>query len=396
MIFQTFDDKNQCVLFYEEGDFHEALGENSTHTWSYVPYLKEKENILYAQLFVEGQNLEKYLSPASLHEWHGLQHQMKACFVATGKVGLKIDEHCLYDLLPPHLLKKWAEIKNEGCEKVFATHKQPLNYDHLLKINKMVSHIKEQPLNLDLSQLIRITVQDKNIYKLITENPPYIKYNMFNTITGRLSTARGSFPVMTLAKKYRNILIPNNDWLFEMDYNACELRVALALLSQEQPDEDLHEWNLENVFQRAKSRDNAKKRIFSWLYNPNSKDEAISKVYDREKLKTLYYRDNKVYTPFGRQIECEEYYAVNYLIQSTAADLVFEQMYKVWEYLQHPQRKSFIKFCNHDSVMIDLHREQEYEFNEIKELFSNTRFGKFKVNCLGGKNWAEMKDLYIK
>ena len=46
--------------------------------------------------------------------------------------------------------------------------------------------------------------------------------------------------------------------------------------------------------------------------------------------------------------------------------------------------------------MIDLHTEQEYEFNEIKELFSNTRFGKFKVNCLGGKNWADMKNLYIK
>jgi len=217
---------------------------------------------------------------------------------------------------------------------------------------------------------------------------------MAKTVTGRLSTKKGSFPVMTVAKKYRNILIPNNDWLFEMDFNACELRVALALLGHEQPEEDLHDWNLKHVFTRAKDRDNAKKRIFSWLYNPNNKDDKVSQIYDREKLKTLYYKGNKVITPFGREIECDEDHAVNYLIQSTAADLVFEQMYKVWEYLH--SKKSFIKFCNHDSIMIDLHTEQEYEFNEIKQLFSNTRFGVFKVNCLGGKNWAHMQPLHIK
>ena len=46
--------------------------------------------------------------------------------------------------------------------------------------------------------------------------------------------------------------------------------------------------------------------------------------------------------------------------------------------------------------MIDLHENEQYEFNEIKQIFSDTRFGKFKVNCLGGKNWAQMKELYIK
>ena len=68
-------------------------------------------------------------------------------------------------------------------------------------------------------------------------------------------------------------------------------------------------------------------------------------------------------------------------------------MYKVWEFLEN--KKSFIKFCNHDSIMIDLHIKDQYEINSVKELFSNTRFGKFKVNCLGGKTWANMKNLFI-
>jgi hypothetical protein len=81
------------------------------------------------------------------------------------------------------------------------------------------------------------------------------------------------------------------------------------------------------------------------------------------------------------------------VIQSTAADLLFEQMYDVWEYLR--DKKSFIKFCNHDSIMIDLAAEDQGCVNEIKELFSNTRYGKFKINCLGGKSWGNMKQLLV-
>ena len=393
MIFQTFDDKQECFMVYKEASFHRSITHNCTHTWSYASYLKDEE-VEYASLYVLGSSLKDMCNEQEKEAYEALESRIKAVIASCYQVNLDLNRMCVYEVMPRHLLAKWAEMKNKICSDIFNNLEKPNNYDQLLKINKVIADIKQKRLNLDLSKIIQITVQDKNTYKLICSNKPYVDYDMTKTITGRLSTKKGSFPVMTLARKYRNILIPNNDWLFEMDFNACELRLALALLGYDQPEEDLHEWNLNNVFQRSKSRDNAKKRIFSWLYNPNSDDEAISKVYDREKLKTLYYKDNKVTTPFGRVIECDEDHAVNYLVQSTAADLVFEQMYKVWEFLR--DKKSFIKFCNHDSIMIDLHTEQEYEFNEIKELFSNTRFGKFKVNCLGGKNWAEMKELYIK
>jgi hypothetical protein len=393
MLFQTFDDKQDCFMVFKGGKFHSSITPNCTQTWSYASYLCDTE-IEYASLYVLGKSLESLCSKGQHEVYKETEAKLKAVVKSCEETGLDLNNMCMYEVIPRHILKNWAILKNEICESIFKNYKKPTNYDQLLKINKVIADIKQNKLNLDLSKLLQITIQDKNTFKLISENKPYIDYDMFKTVTGRLSTKKGSFPVMTLARKYRNILIPNNDWLFEMDFNACELRVALALLEYEQPEEDLHDWNLKHVFKRAKSRDNAKKRIFSWLYNPNSDDDAISKIYDREKLKTLYFKDNKVITPFGREIECDENHAVNYLIQSTAADLVFEQMYKVWEFLR--SKKSFIKFCNHDSVMIDLHTEQEYDFHQIKELFSNTRFGKFKVNCLGGKNWAEMKDLYIK
>jgi len=394
MLFQTFDNKNKCKLIYRNEAFQEQVSPSCTKTWSYAPYLKSHDHVSYAQLYTKNGKMEEFCHGNLQKDWDEIQNLIKGVFRSSQEARLNIDEYCLYDFIPRHLLKQWAEIKNKICEVIFKNHAKPNNYNHLFKINKVIGDIEQQRLNLDLSKLLRLTIQDKNTYKLISQNEPIIKYDMFKTVTGRLSTQKGSFPIMTLAKKYRNILIPSNDWLFEMDFNACELRTVLALLGHKQPEEDLHDWNLKYVFKRTKNRDNAKKRIFSWLYNPRATDATICRIYDREKLKTLYFKDNKVITPYGRHIECDEDHAVNYLVQSTAADVLFEQMHKVWEFLEN--KKSFIKFCNHDSIMIDLHSAEEYEFNEIKNLFSDTRFGQFKVNCLGGKNWAEMKTLYIK
>jgi hypothetical protein len=380
-------------MVYKNDKFHKNFTSSCTQTWSYANYLKNEE-VEYASLFVLGKSLEDLCSSGKQKQFNEIQKKIKSVIKTAQEVDLDFEQICIYDLMPRHLLKEWAEIKNDICEYIFKNYPKPKNYDQLLKITKVIADIKQRRLNVNLSQIERITVQDKNIYNLINNNKPYIDYDMTKTVTGRLSTKKDSFPVMTLATKYRNILTSNNDWLFELDFNACELRTVLALLDHKQPEEDLHEWNLRNVFTRAKDRDNAKKRVFSWLYNPNKKDDKVSKIYDRNRLKTLYFKDNKVITPFGREIECDEDHAVSYLVQSTAADLLFEQMYKVWEFLNN--KKSFIKFCNHDSIMIDLHNEQEYEFNELKELFSNTRFGNFRVNCSGGKNWADMKKLYIK
>ena len=394
MIFQTFDNRNRCHMIYKDGYFHDNYTPSCTKTWTYAVYLREKENIEYANLFALGSTLED-LCPANRQEkFKEIQHKIKAIINSCQEASLNFNEICIYDFMPHYLLKDWAEIKNEICEDVFRKYPKPKNYDQLLKITKVIADIKQNPLQIDLSQINRITLQDKNIYNLLKGSKSVIDYDLSKTITGRLSTKKGSFPIMTLAKKYRKVLTPANNWLFEMDFNACELRTALALLGHEQPKEDLHIWNLKHVFTRAKDRDNAKKRIFSWLYNPNNRDDRINSIYDREKLKNLYYDGKKVTTPFNRRIGCDEDHAISYLVQSTAADIMFEQMHKVWEFLK--DRKSFIKFCNHDSIMIDLHKEQEYEFHDMKELFSNTRFGKFRVNCLGGENWATMKNLLIR
>ena len=251
MLFQTFDDKDNCFMIYKEAKFHQNITQDCTHTWSYASYLCDEE-VEYASLYVLGSTLKDMCKEHQKEVYNDIKSKLKAVIMSCYEVNLDLNKMCVYDVMPEHLLAKWAEIKNEICTDIFNNITKPSNYDQLLKINKVTSDIKQRRLSLDLSKIIQITVQDRNTYKLITENRPYIDYDMAKTVTGRLSTKKGSFPVMTLARKYRNILIPNNDWLFEMDFNACELRVALALLGYDKPEEDLQDWNLNNVFQRSK------------------------------------------------------------------------------------------------------------------------------------------------
>ena len=393
MLFQTFDDKQHCFQVYRDASFHDNLTEDCTATWSYAPYLKDK-NIEYASLYVSGKSLFDVCPIYWQDELQEAQAKINAVLKSVKTTGISLNETCLYQLIPEHLLVNIAVIKNKICEYVFREYEKPANYEHMLKVAKMIADIKHRSLSLDLNKILRLSVQDRNTYKLLKRNNNYIDYDQFKAVTGRLTTKPLSFPIMTIAKKYRNALTPTNDWLFELDFNACELRTMLALLDKTQPLEDLHDWNLNNVFKDAKDRDNAKKRVFAWLYNPKRKDDEISRIYDRKKLKSLYFKENYVITPYGRNIDCDEDHAISYIVQSTAADLLFEQMYKIWEFLK--DKKSFIKFCNHDSIMIDLHEDDQYEVNAIRQLFGQTRFGNFKVNCLGGKNWAEMRKLNIK
>ncbi len=91
---------------------------------------------------------------------------------------------------------------------------------------------------------------------------PYIKYNPFGTKTGRLTTQKNSFPILTMDKKFRKILKPQNKWFVEFDYNAAEIRVLLGLLGVDQPHIDIHDYNAYELFDGKLTREESKKRIF--------------------------------------------------------------------------------------------------------------------------------------
>ena len=393
MLFQTFDDKQDCVLVYQNHKFFKDFDNlDLSHTWAYAPYLKHLD-LEYGRIWTEGKSLSDVCPTSLQEEFNIIEKKMKGVVRSCRETQLSLDDICFYELMPSWLLKDYAQIKDRICAHVFATYPKPSNYDHILNLIKVVADIKHRPLELDLTKIKGNSVRERNLLRNIKKSARRVLYDPYKTKTGRLATSPGSFPVMTLPKKYRGMIQPTNDWLYELDFNAAELRTMLGVLGHEQLQEDLHAWNIKNLFKSGCARDEAKKRIFAWLYNAGSRDKEISGIYNREKVKALFHKDDRVTTPFEREIQCDDFHAVNYTIQSTAADILFEQMYKIWQLLE--SKKSFIKFCNHDSIIIDLAIEDEKIIRPIKNLFVDTRYGEFQATCFGGKNWGDMRKLNI-
>ena len=186
------------------------------------------------------------------------------------------------------------------------------------------------------------------------------------------------------------MITPNNGVFIEFDYNAFELRVLTALLGREQPKGDIHDWNIKNIFKDGTSRSEAKQRIFAWLYNPNSNDKLLSEKYDREGLLKKYFSDGKIVTDFDREIEADDYHALNYLIQSTASDLFLEQVHKVFKILEDNDAKSYVSMLIHDSMILDFDRMDYKLLNQIKDAFKQTRYGDFKLNIQVGRTLGDL------
>jgi hypothetical protein len=256
----------------------------------------------------------------------------------------------------------------------------------------MAHDISKQNVQINWSLLKKLASYDKkamSLSKRFWGTNPVVNYNIFGTKTGRLGVHEGSFPILNLKKENRGIVIPNNDFFLELDFNGAELRALLSLSGTPQPDGDIHEWNVENIFNGELERDEAKKKLFAWLYNPSS-DAIRSEHYDRKKVLDKYYADGYVQTPFGRKIESDDFHSLNYLLQSASSDNCITQVNKIHRFLR--QKKTNVAFIIHDSVILDLSHEDRYLIPQIIELFEDTRLGKFKSNMKIGKNLGDMRE----
>ena len=390
MLFQTLDNKRECAAVYLNGDLHyEDIPEGLTMTWAYAPYLDD--GVEYASLYCYGQSLDEVCPEGLKYKYDEISDRLKAFLTSFSEAKIDLNKNCFFDLVPERFLKEYCEIKNQITYYVLQNYEKPDNYDFLLSLTKAVDKINKRNLNINLKQMSKHMVSDRGrrFYKKIAKTSPHICYDIFGTKTGRLSVKKDSFPILTLDKEFRSVLEPNNDLFVELDYNAAELRMLLALLKEQQPKEDIHEWNAKNVYRGLLSREEAKKRVFSWLYNPNSKDFLSSRAYRREEIVEKYWDGQSVNTPFDRQIKSDRYHALNYIIQSSTNDLFLRKMIELDKILE--DKKSYIAFSIHDSLVIDFAKEERNLISDIAKIFSGTNFGDFKVNVSVGKNFGEMR-----
>jgi len=342
-----------------------------------------------------GKNLSE-ACPEHLKDILNKQQKKMRAFKKSFELA-KVDfrEHCFFDLVPHDFLSEFLEIKNQITKHVFDNTETPEIYDHLASVEKLLYDIRYRELNLNVKDCrgIMANYNFRTAANKILNGQNYIDYNLFGTVTGRLATYPGSFPILTMKKELRMLLKPQNDWFLSLDYNGAEARTVLGLLDIEQPDCDVHEWNLKNVLSsNIKTRDEAKKTFFSWLYNPDSKVVQDS-IYDRERLIEEHYDGDYVTTAFGRKIKVDEYKALNYIIQSTTADLVNDRAVHISKLLEN--KKSFVSHIVHDEVVIDLHDDDRDLVKDIENIFSNNKIAKYKTNMKAAKNYYDLETLNV-
>ena len=329
MFFQILDSKKECHGYYVDGKIQKSFNQkNLTHTWAPSSHFFDSY-VEYASVWCLGKPLGD-VCPADLKEqWASLNKRAKAYIKSIKESQIDMSQVCFYDLVPKAFLIEYYSLKNEISKFVFKNYKKPKNYDFLHDLNIMIKKIESETLNINMNNLNLSDLKVRRSISKIKNSTDIISYNPWSTVTGRLTTNKDSFPILTLNKELRPALVPNNDIFVELDYNSAELRVLLGLLGQDQPEEDIHTWIASSVFADKFTRDQVKKKVFAWLYNPKAKNKKLNHYFDREKINELFYKNGTVQTPYSRTLAAPQDKSVNYLIQSTTSDLFLTSAIKI-------------------------------------------------------------------
>jgi len=389
LLFQTLDNKKECYAIYCDKDFYYYPNKlDLTHTWSYTPHFENKK-IEYANIWCTGANLDSACPEHLKEDWSRINKKARAYLTSFDEARINLDDICFYDAVPRKFLVEYCDYKNQITDWVFHHYKKPKNYDFLNELVIFLHKLGRQEMNLQTTNLDFINPKVRKSFDKIKNSSNRIIYDPWVTATGRLTTTQNSFPILTLNKELRHVLAPCNNLFMELDYNSAELRTFFGLSGQDQPAEDIHAWINSTIFNNKYTREECKKKVFAWLYNPKAKNAKLNKYLDRDSLLNKLYIDGHVETPYQRRLNVCHSKALNYLIQSTTSDLFLTSVLKVDKMLKN--RKSFISFCIHDSLVIDFHKSDRSLVNEILKIFSATKFGDFKINLSIGNNFGNMK-----
>ena len=387
MIFQVLDNKRECYAIYCDGElYYYPKNLNLSETWEWSCHAPTSVDC--AQVWAGGKSLREVCPENLLPRLASVQTKGKAFLKAFHNSGINLDDVCFYDLVPKSFLLDYCMIKNDISRHVFNTCQKPKNYDFLIKLHELVDSISRTSLSIaDKPSTAFNHIEMKKFLQMRGRDK--VLYNMYGSRTGRLTTRPDSFPILTLPKNFRHLLRPTNDVYVELDYNSAEMRTAIALSGQQQPDVDIHNFLKSELYNDKLERDKVKQKVFAWLYNPKAKNKKLDSYIDKESLLNNYHSSGMITTPFDRTISVDEDKALNYLVQSTTSDMFLNQAIKIHDLLKNTS--SHIAFCIHDSLILDMSRSDKPLLQEIVSVFRETDLGAFKVNLSMGKNFGALR-----
>jgi hypothetical protein len=226
-------------------------------------------------------------------------------------------------------------------------------------------------------------------------------YNHLGAITGRLGMYPGSFPILNFKKEYRDIIESQYGFFGELDYDAADVRTTYNLFD---PDTDYSERDIYsevclmyNI--QAETRADMKQKVFAQLY-AHEESKLHKKLGISEKITGMIIREHgdNIYieTPYHRVLKLErkektlDY--LPYIIQSVTNDAMLSAALQIQRIIYDKELRSRICFLMHDSLTLDMPWDELEYLSAFKDIYANTRVGKYKVHLKAGKNFGSMSE----
>jgi len=223
---------------------------------------------------------------------------------------------------------------------------------------------------------------------------------LFNPFTdyGRFGLNANSFNILSLPKDKRSQLEAPSDYqLFEYDYNAFEIRVLLSLLNINQPKGDLYEV-LHDMSSDYRSRSQFKQFLISSIYSQNESKTLLFKLMkDRHFYEKYPIKNGFVTNVFGKTMDCDRYHLLSRILQSSAAYILYQQMYELILFIEKFNLNTKLLFCIHDSVCLAIHKDEKQHIDTFRQILSNVTIkelnysSSFNIKIKHGKNYGDMK-----
>ena len=166
MIFQILDDRKECYGVYSNGKFrYDRIPENVTGTWSWDQRLANR-SIDYASIYSGGKTLIDACPEDLRPRLEKREERIRSFITAAVNAKVKLNELCMFDIVPEQHLKHYCEIKNEICLWIFNRYERPANHDFLVDLHQMSSDIAKNPVLIDQNALKKASKTDQKLKKL--------------------------------------------------------------------------------------------------------------------------------------------------------------------------------------------------------------------------------------
>ena len=227
----------------------------------------------------------------------------------------------------------------------------------------------------------------------------YLLYNHLGAVTGRLGTLPGSFPILNFKRELRDIIQSQYGTFAELDFEAADVRTTYNLFA---PDIDYSErdiyseiCSMYNI--QAESRADMKQKVFAQLY-AHEESRLHKELRISEKINDMIIRErgDHIYieTPYHRVLKLERKERVleylPYIIQSVTNDAMLSAALEIQKLIYDNERGSRICFLMHDSLTLDMPLDELEDLQAYKDIYVNTKIGKYKVHLKAGKDFGNM------